>query len=360
MVTKDNRNLMDNNSSQLLSYEEIKSMKEAMNEGNTQAKDIIDSVIYSSTTFKDKNEYSQDKYIIKKQKKYQNSVQIFHPTPYLLSKHFFERSMDPSYCLRTDTLSHILSLSGVRSKSKVLLMEDTRGILAGSILDRLDGHGLLLYLTSKGCVSHNITDFMNLTSDQKKIFHKLPLSDLLNGNNSNVNSDEGVSNSDNALTVDRSFNSPIKEEIADTLDHTASNALLSLEERNCLSSMKDQEDNLLPKDISYSSEPISNSEPSTDVSSQKMELNKDECNSSILKVKPFSMDQNQLREILKGNYFDTLILAVSSQDHLSLLEKLQKYIKPSRNIIIYCSYKEVRFILNECVKAVFLQSFIFL
>ena len=63
--TRDNREILDNSDSQKLSKEDIMKLKE----GGTDSQEIIEKIVESSSTFKDKTSYSQAKYLKKKKKK---------------------------------------------------------------------------------------------------------------------------------------------------------------------------------------------------------------------------------------------------------------------------------------------------
>lgn len=62
----DNRNLLMDTETQALSYDEIKSLRES---GSSSSK-IVGTIIENSKTFNTKTEYSQEKYLKKKEKKY--------------------------------------------------------------------------------------------------------------------------------------------------------------------------------------------------------------------------------------------------------------------------------------------------
>jgi len=63
---KDNRDLVDKNTAQKLSQEDINKMKAS----GASGQDIIAKLVQSSTTFSQKTAYSQQKYLKKKQRKY--------------------------------------------------------------------------------------------------------------------------------------------------------------------------------------------------------------------------------------------------------------------------------------------------
>ena len=78
--TKDNRHLLDDGSSQKMTREDI----EALKSGGASRQTIIDTLVENSTTFQNKNVFSQEKYVKKKQQKYSNLFKIRRPTVRLL------------------------------------------------------------------------------------------------------------------------------------------------------------------------------------------------------------------------------------------------------------------------------------
>lgn len=62
----DNRNLLMDTETQALTYEEIKSLRDS----GSSSSEIVGTIIENSKTFNTKTEYSQEKYLKKKEKKY--------------------------------------------------------------------------------------------------------------------------------------------------------------------------------------------------------------------------------------------------------------------------------------------------
>ncbi|CAF96114.1 unnamed protein product, partial [Tetraodon nigroviridis] len=89
----DNRNIVDDGKSQKLTRDDIEMLKEQGLKGQMvrqniydyDLQEIIQQLIDNSSTFKDKTEYAQDKYIKKKKKKYENTVMILKPSCRILA-----------------------------------------------------------------------------------------------------------------------------------------------------------------------------------------------------------------------------------------------------------------------------------
>ncbi|KAJ1410566.1 hypothetical protein SESBI_21885, partial [Sesbania bispinosa] len=73
--SRDNRALIDNNTAQSLTGEDIEAMRKQGAKGN----EIIEALIANSATFEKKTAFSQEKYRLKKQKKYAPKVLMRRP-----------------------------------------------------------------------------------------------------------------------------------------------------------------------------------------------------------------------------------------------------------------------------------------
>lgn len=134
----DNRDIVDDGCSQALSNEEILSMKDNF----TSTSDIVGQLISNSKTFTTKTEYSQEKYIKKKEKKYFEFIQIRKPTIRLLTEMFYRQEPDKIQGIRVDTLSQIVSYTGVSSDGNYLLYESgSNGLLPATFLNSMGNSG---------------------------------------------------------------------------------------------------------------------------------------------------------------------------------------------------------------------------
>ncbi|KAF3794922.1 tRNA adenine-58-N1-methyltransferase non-catalytic subunit [Nymphaea thermarum] len=121
--TRDNRSLVDNNKAQALSGEDIDALRR---EGAT-GDQIIEALIANSSTFGKKTAFSQEKYKVRKQKKY---------APKVLMRRPFTRRF-----LRMDTLSLLLSMANITAYSDVLVVDMVGGVVTGAVAERLSGTG---------------------------------------------------------------------------------------------------------------------------------------------------------------------------------------------------------------------------
>ncbi|KAL0314592.1 UNVERIFIED_CONTAM: tRNA (adenine(58)-N(1))-methyltransferase non-catalytic subunit TRM6 [Sesamum angustifolium] len=121
--------------------------------------EIVEALIANSATFEKKTAFSQEKYRIKKQKKYAPRVLLRRP---------FARRF-----LRVDTLSLMLSLANVTVHSDVLVVDMLDGIVTGAVAERLGGTG---YVCNTYCgitpYPINIVRMFNFSDETcKRILH---------------------------------------------------------------------------------------------------------------------------------------------------------------------------------------------
>ncbi|KVI07766.1 hypothetical protein Ccrd_013870 [Cynara cardunculus var. scolymus] len=159
--SRDNRALIDNNTAQTLTGDDIEGMRRQGASGN----EIVEALIANSATFENKTSFSQEKYRLKKQKKYAPKVLLRRP---------FARRF-----LRVDTLSLLLSFANVTAHSDVLVVDMIGGILTGAVAERLGGTGYVCN-TYRGDSpsSIEIVRIFNFGDEINKRIVRLPLADL--------------------------------------------------------------------------------------------------------------------------------------------------------------------------------------
>ncbi|XP_045761615.1 tRNA (adenine(58)-N(1))-methyltransferase non-catalytic subunit TRM6 isoform X2 [Maniola jurtina] len=134
MSGADNRNIYDDGQSQKLSATEISDLKS----DSTRASDIVETLITNSNTFHNKTEFSQEKYLKKKEKKYFEYIQILRPNLRIITEILYK--LDPSKVqgIRIDTLSQIITLSNISSEGNHLLYDSgSNGLLAAALLSTM-------------------------------------------------------------------------------------------------------------------------------------------------------------------------------------------------------------------------------
>ncbi|KAL2468255.1 eukaryotic initiation factor 3 gamma subunit family protein [Forsythia ovata] len=135
--SRDNRRLVDNNSAQSLTGEDIDEMRRKGASGD----EIVKALIANSATFEKKTAFSQEKYLLKKQKKYAPRVLLRRPFARSICEAYFKKHAEKIGFLRVDTLSLLLSFANVSAYSDVLVVDMLDGIITGAVAERLGGTG---------------------------------------------------------------------------------------------------------------------------------------------------------------------------------------------------------------------------
>ncbi|GAU26850.1 hypothetical protein TSUD_02520 [Trifolium subterraneum] len=173
--SKDNRSLIDNNTAQSLTGEDIEDMRRQGAKGN----EIIEALIANSATFDKKTSFSQDKYRLKKQKKYAPKVLIRRPVARSICEAYFKKYPLKIGFLRVDTLSLLLSMANVSSNSDILVVDMVGGLLTGAVAERLGGTGFVCNSYLGQAPSMDIVRIFNLSDEICKRIVRTSISDLL-------------------------------------------------------------------------------------------------------------------------------------------------------------------------------------
>ncbi|KAH1204268.1 tRNA (adenine(58)-N(1))-methyltransferase non-catalytic subunit trm6 [Glycine max] len=210
--SRDNRALVDNNTAQSLTGEDIEAMRRQGAGGN----EIIEALIANSATFEKKTSFSQEKYRLKKQKKYAPKVLMRRP----VARRF----------LRVDTLSLLLSMGNVSSNSDILVVDMVGGLLTGAVAERLGGTGFVCnsYI-GQAPYSMDIVRIFNLSDEICKRIVRSPISDLL----SQKESPEQTLQPDDACNVESQSNDQISASTSmEDISHSSENGISDLGAEN--------------------------------------------------------------------------------------------------------------------------------
>lgn len=162
----DNRSITDDGTSQKLSKEEILQLQETGMTG----KEIIGSLIENSKSFAAKTEYSQEKYIKKKERKYFRFLTVCRPTVVSLHEVYFRLNHDKIGGLRMDALAQILSYSDVQADDLHMLYDSGfQGLPAAAMLNRIgvNTNGYLINLHPGNMPQTAIVQAMNFPQELK-------------------------------------------------------------------------------------------------------------------------------------------------------------------------------------------------
>lgn len=172
---RDNRSLIDNNTAQSLTGEDIEDMRRQGAKGD----EIIEALIANSATFDKKTSFSQEKYRLKKQKKYAPKVLIRRPVARSICEAYFMKHPLKIGFLRVDTLSLLLSMANVSSNSDILVVDMVGGLLTGAVAERLGGTGFVCNSYLGKAPSMDIVRIFNLSDEICKRIVRSSISDLL-------------------------------------------------------------------------------------------------------------------------------------------------------------------------------------
>ncbi|KAL1195088.1 hypothetical protein V5N11_032224 [Cardamine amara subsp. amara] len=149
--SRDNRELVDNNEAQNLTGEEI----EAMRREGAKGDEIIEALIANSKTFDKKFQLSQEKYKLKKQKKYAPKLLLRRPFARSICEAYFKKYPARIGFLRVDALSLLLTMANVIAYSDVLVVDMVGGLVTGAAAERLGGTGYVCN-TYKGSSPYSV------------------------------------------------------------------------------------------------------------------------------------------------------------------------------------------------------------
>ncbi|XP_041814744.1 tRNA (adenine(58)-N(1))-methyltransferase non-catalytic subunit TRM6 [Chelmon rostratus] len=298
----DNRNIIDDGKSQKLTRDDIETLKEQ----GLKGQEIIQQLIDNSSTFKDKTEYAQDKYIKKKKKKYENTVTILKPSCRILAMMYHGREPGKICHLRYDTLAQMLTLANIHAGSKVLVFETCAGLVLGAVMERMGGYGSVIQMYPGGEPVRAGVESFGFPAHFHDMLHGFPICHV------------------NAL-------------LAGTLDTTAKDpsadskqAIVAAEEKQNLPEAEQQGS---PEEQSM--EASSGSDGSHDQEKRK------EAKAQERKVK---LEEKRRKlaasaALLEGRNADGLVIA--SRFHpCPVLMCLLKFLSPSRPFVVYSQYKE--------------------
>ncbi|NXH10072.1 TRM6 methyltransferase, partial [Bucco capensis] len=318
----DNRNIVDDGRSQKLTHDDIKALKDK----GIKGQEIVQQLIENSTTFRDKTEFAQDKYIKKKKKKYEAVITIVKPSTRILSTMYYAREPGKINHLRYDTLAQMLTLGNVHAGNKMIVMETCAGLVLGAVMERMGGYGTIIQLYPGGGPVRAATGCFGFPKHFFDHLHEFPLSkvhSLLSGTFS-----------------------------TETLPAEAEENLLVEEESNGLADEKQTSPQETEEEAAAEAAMESNQteeQETMDMSAEDAELKEHKEKEVKENVRIFTEKQRKQWErrkklletaaLLKEKNADGLIVA-SKFHPTPLVLPLLEFVAPSRPFVVYCQYKE--------------------
>jgi len=136
----DNRNLVDDNTSQAITADELHKMR---SDPSLSGAEIVETIIKNSASFSAKTSFSKAKYIKKKQMKYQPRCRLVRCTSSSICEALFLKDARKIMNLREDSLAQILSFANISAGSKILCFDNCMGLITGACAQRMGGYGLI-------------------------------------------------------------------------------------------------------------------------------------------------------------------------------------------------------------------------
>ncbi|XP_072490521.1 tRNA (adenine(58)-N(1))-methyltransferase non-catalytic subunit TRM6 [Notamacropus eugenii] len=313
----DNRNIVDDGKSQKLTQDDIKALKDK----GIKGEEIVQQLIENSTTFRDKTEFAQDKYIKKKKKKYEAVITVVKPSTRILSIMYYAREPGKINYMRYDTLAQMLTLGNIHAGNKMIVMETCAGLVLGAVMERMGGFGSIIQMYPGGGPVRAATTCFGFPKSFFNSLYEFPLgkvNNLLNGTFSSK-----------ALPLESKDNISVEENNGTLLD-------------DLQTSPKEMEENVV--------EVIENNHPqqeTMEVISQEPEYkeHKERGNKKDY-IQEFQRKQEQQKKrqieaatLLNERNADGLIIA-SRYHPTPLALSLLEFVAPSRPFVVYCHYKE--------------------
>uniref|UniRef100_A0A671QU46 tRNA (adenine(58)-N(1))-methyltransferase non-catalytic subunit TRM6 n=1 Tax=Sinocyclocheilus anshuiensis TaxID=1608454 RepID=A0A671QU46_9TELE len=296
---QDNRHIVDDGRSQKLSRDDIETLKEQ----GLKGQEIVQQLIDNSTTFKDKTEFAQEKYIKKKKKKYESDITILKPSTRLLAMMYHGREPGKICHLRYDTLAQILTLGNIHAGSKIIVFETCAGLVLGSVMERMGGYGSVIQMYPGGGPTRAGMESFGFPSHFHETLHEFPLCKV------------------NALlagTLD------LSEKDADSQATGSGNGRSeSSQETSGVSEEKNSEHQSM--EVSVDPQEEMRRAERERLREQRMEEKRKKLASAAA--------------LLEGRNADGLVIA--SRFHpCPVLMGLLKFVAPSRPFVVYCQYRE--------------------
>jgi len=159
---KTNKFIKDENTSQLLTQEDVEEMKA---EG-VSGKEIVEKLVENSTAFEAKTEFAKAKWLKKKIVKHQPGIITKKPS----IRNFCQMATSK---LRLDIMGQIMNAANVWSSSKVIVVETKDDLITGSVAQRLAGEGKVVQVYEQKTPHNMYTKWLDL-GDNNSAIHYFP------------------------------------------------------------------------------------------------------------------------------------------------------------------------------------------
>ncbi|KAG0744816.1 hypothetical protein G6F57_006930 [Rhizopus arrhizus] len=173
-----NQLIIDDTTVQKLTQEEVLRLKAEGLKGTLNTEEIINKMVAAHSEFDKKTEFSKAKYIERKKKKFMKVFTPIRPSLYTITDYFFNKNPEKTKHLRIDTLSQLLSLSNVHANSKMLVVDDTQGLIVSAMLERMGGFGQLVAVHEGDFHNYDILRYMNFPKSVVETLYTVPFASV--------------------------------------------------------------------------------------------------------------------------------------------------------------------------------------
>ena len=316
-ISADNRSLQDSSDNQKLSKEDIYAMRE---EGVSGQK-LVDKIVENSATFKEKTQFSQQKYISKKKKKHLALFQVLRPTTRLLAEMYYNKGPLKICHLRLDSLSQLLLHANVRAGCKMMVVESCAGLVLGAAMERMGGLGCLIHLYGSFPPVRQAIDAYNFPKDHFEILHSFPLNKINALKHSNESDDPKQSTEDPS----------IKEIQEDTGDVKCEDITMQQ------ASSDNGQDDQMKNQKNDSGEDSKNQTATSGGEKRKQDFDKEQEKLQRKAIREQQLERT--RQMILKKDMDGLIV-VSKYHPAPIVMSLIEYVAPSRPVVIFSGSKE--------------------
>ncbi|XP_070578848.1 tRNA (adenine(58)-N(1))-methyltransferase non-catalytic subunit TRM6-like [Ptychodera flava] len=363
----DNRNIVDDNTAQKLSQHEILALKK----DGMKGEELIDQIVENSATFKEKNIYSQEKYIKKKKEKHIPLFTILKPTTRLMCEMYYGKGSPKVVCLRYDSMGQMLTLGNIHANMKVMVVESCMGLLLGAVMDRMAGLGALVHMYHGESPLRTSMDWYNFPSEYFNILHSFPLN---KANSLKIQSEGEKSQTQTEQTEHADSERAVKKQRTDAADDAAddvvdmtencdseTNSKKISEEENVSDDEERKDDVAVARETGEEDDGESSNDNSVTLATDEMETtsatDERDCSAQEEKKRTRQANPERLarkekrrqeleaaRSVVQQGNFDVLVIA-SKCDPCPIVMKLLEFLAPSRPFMVYSQYIEP---LYEC------------
>lgn len=316
----DNRNITDDGRSQKLTTEEIAALRQT----SMSSTDIVSTLISNSNTFHSKTEFSQDKYLKKKEKKYFEFVQIRKPSMRLIADIMYRQDPAKILGIRSDTLSQILSYCNVSGFGNHLLYDSgSSGLMAAAMLNSVGAktEGQLVHMHPGNCCQKQALLGMNFKEEQLDRCISVNLYSVLRHYyQSGVTKDvKEIKLDDNIAAIENN---------STEIENNAEEPTAENRKRKLSSDENEASTKVLKTDDESNNPDNGNTENG--------------CN-AVKRIPKWELENERVSCLMK-NKVDSLVI-VSKEHPMSLFKELLPFVKNSRPFVVYNNYQEP---LQEC------------